>query len=298
MSTSRRRITSTETAAPNIAMGTNPLQTSLQPGIAGTTFTTTTNGDNIQVEHLRDHFNFNRGWEPTIPITPFIPNSTPETTLREGGMPIGVQQNLQGDIPATTTPDPLAQALEDFVVVDAIQETDTTNTQVTVDEAIDAYQQRLLELATEYLMNEIRGLQARINSGAGPVTRMELRNRIDRYHRFSREEILHFYNSRTQEGRGTVVIQERKGSNPTQKNWDAIFENNTYNPKPIKKKVEEVNDTEEVIINFNELADTFAKEKLKEKYGEYNPETMIDEWNDLTKDYSEIILKHKRKVDE
>jgi hypothetical protein len=66
---------------------------------------------------------------------------------------------------------------------------------------------------------------------------------------------------------------------------------------------EPVNESEEIIINYNELADTLATQQMSAKYGE----TWLDkpdvdneiqtEYANLIESYEKIILNHKRKVD-
>lgn len=59
-----------------------------------------------------------------------------------------------------------------------------------------------------------------------------------------------------------------------------------------------VNDDEEVILNYNELADTLATEKTNEMLPktEQNEDVWIEEYNKQLAQLTETILKHKRKV--
>lgn len=53
--------------------------------------------------------------------------------------------------------------------------------------------------------------------------------------------------------------------------------------------------SEEVYINFNELADELATNELRAKYGDkYSEVGMVEEWSELTNKYINIILKHER----
>lgn len=67
-------------------------------------------------------------------------------------------------------------------------------------------------------------------------------------------------------------------------------------PNPTDKKQEKIplNKSEEIYLNYNELADELAVEELKAKHGEYNEVGMIDEWTELCNKYKNIILKHER----
>lgn len=63
-----------------------------------------------------------------------------------------------------------------------------------------------------------------------------------------------------------------------------------------EKKQEEipVNNEEEILVNFNELADCLTIEKLKEIHGEYNEESMLEEYTELLEKYKKIVLKNGR----
>lgn len=66
---------------------------------------------------------------------------------------------------------------------------------------------------------------------------------------------------------------------------------------PIEKlKSTNINKSEEIYINYNELADRLTVNSLKEKYKEdYNELKHIKEYNDLLNKYINIILEHERK---
>lgn len=69
----------------------------------------------------------------------------------------------------------------------------------------------------------------------------------------------------------------------------------------IKKSVtppEPVNpiESEEVIINFNELADTLATNAIKAEFKDPNCENAINKYIQLVEEYKVTILKHKRKT--
>ncbi len=64
-------------------------------------------------------------------------------------------------------------------------------------------------------------------------------------------------------------------------------------PYGSKKKVEMVK-SEEVYLNYNELAADLAEVELVAKHGKYDEIAMVNEWNELFEKYKKIILKHER----
>lgn len=67
--------------------------------------------------------------------------------------------------------------------------------------------------------------------------------------------------------------------------------------KPAKKQAVKINKSEEVFINYNELADGLAIEELTKKHGEYDEVKMLGEYLELIEKYKKIILKYERSTE-
>lgn len=72
----------------------------------------------------------------------------------------------------------------------------------------------------------------------------------------------------------------------------------TVGPEIIYKEPDPVNNEEEVLVNFTELADTLAQNELTIKHGKFDEtnEEHINEYIQLTEKYENIIKNNKRKV--
>lgn len=62
----------------------------------------------------------------------------------------------------------------------------------------------------------------------------------------------------------------------------------------LKLKPEPVNCAEEIVINYNELADFLVRQAIKDKEGEFIPGKHNSWYKELLKQYMSIILEHKR----
>lgn len=66
------------------------------------------------------------------------------------------------------------------------------------------------------------------------------------------------------------------------------------NTNLVKKEPIPIEKSEEIYLNYNELAAELAENELIDKHGKYDEISMIDEWNLLCDKYKKIILKHER----
>lgn len=65
-----------------------------------------------------------------------------------------------------------------------------------------------------------------------------------------------------------------------------------------KLKPEPVNNDEEIVVNFNELVDTLAKNEIKSLMGDFNPEVHVDMYKQTFDKYLKIVQSHNRKEHE
>lgn len=65
-------------------------------------------------------------------------------------------------------------------------------------------------------------------------------------------------------------------------------------PINIQKQKIELNKSEEVYLNYNELAAELAEKELFALHGHYDEVLMVKQWTELCENYKKIILKHER----